>query len=479
MAGINDAFVRLDETSDDLSLTVNGIHIIRVHKSRIGGLTKELAPSEAIERLKLAGKEYSEDKVSKLLGYELGADYRLPAPIKIGEEEDPPTGYYLFNQVMSLDRQGVTVDFRERVDSLDDREFSKLKYKITRNLCERFGVKYPGEVENGLQSGVNYRSISTQIRDTTSPLEEYFGKANLDSATRELIADYIARRYTPQSGESIKKSVQKIALMFSEMFSAARRYGFLMPKEEQLLVFFTQVAERVFGEKDDPLIMLMVTCPRYNEENELSETASAYLSVLPHLASVFTKYEIPYRGYILVDDAEERVAGGLYLSRLGLARESYRAECIRNVEVVRQTVASNNRLAQVLARPFGDMFPDFMNVVADLERRLYQLTLDDSELRLSMAKIADARLPRHTRILGGQCDFSDSLYLTIHYSAEYMALGYLCRLYPELRGDSFIINYNSPNIGQFNDLNLLARCIKEDISPDNLSTVPVFQVKLY
>ena len=96
-----------------------------------------------------------------------------------------------------------------------------------------------------------------------------------------------------------------------------------------------------------------------------------------------------------------------------------------------------------------------------------------------MAKVADNRLPRHTKILGGQCDFSDSLYLAIHYSAEYMVLGYLCRLYPELRKNSFIVNYNSPNVEQFNSPQLLANCTMNNTSSSDQTIIPVFQVKFY
>jgi len=59
-----------------------------------------------------------------------------------------------------------------------------------------------------------------------------------------------------------------------------------------------------------------------------------------------------------------------------------------------------------------------------------------------------------------------------------MALGYLCRLYPGLRSNSFIVNYNSPNVGQFNT-DLLSKCIKGSPLPEDLKNIPVFQVKLY
>jgi len=476
----NDAFLRLDVTSEDLCLILNGRYIVRVPGNEINSLLGKLSDSEISEKLAQAKSDYSDTKVSHLLDYSPGIDYKLLGPLRIEYREGPLTGYYLFSKVMSLDKEGVFDQFGEPSDHLDDRGFSQLKYKLARDLCNNLDVKYPNEVENGSRTGVNYKSILRQTQEITQPLRECLERRNLEATTKDLITDYIARRYDPEQVESIKKSVQKIASVFSEMYSESKRYGVLMPSNQQLLTFFGQVSRRIFGEMHEPINIFIVTCPVYNDQDELSESASAYLSALPLFTTTLLKYSIPYRGYILVDDAEEHLAGGLYLDRLGLTQSTYSAKCKRNVETVKQAIADDERITQVSAHLFSEKFPDFTRVTADLEKRLYQLSQNDPELRLAMAKVADARLPRHTKILNGKCDFSDSMYLAIHYSAEYMALGYLCRLRSGSLGeDNFIVNYNSPNVEQFNNVDLLANCIEGNVSSGDLISVPIFQVKLY
>ncbi len=478
MAGLQDAFIKFDMTSDDFSLTVNGMSIIRTYTNQLNTFPSKLEDSQVKEKLGKARNEYSEDKVAQLLNYSPDIDYRLPVLTTTKKYESVPTGYYIFSQVMGLDREDIQMQFGKQCRELDDKSFSSLKYEITRNLCKDFGVEYPEEVDRGSESGVNYKSIFNETQQALLPLREYFEKRNIDGHTRDEMEDYIARKYKPDDTQRLNDNTQKIANIFSDLFKA-RRANILTPTGDGLVVFFKQVTDRVFGETTNPLHMIMVTCPRYNEDEGLSETAGAYLSGLPRLTSVLTKHGILYEGHILVDDAEERVAGGAYLSRLGLTNKSYIVECDRNVKAIRRAVAKDDRLANVSVQPFGDMFPDFVDTAADLERHLFRLTKIDLDLRLSMAEIAQTRLARHTKILGGICDFSDSLYLSIHYSAEYMVLGYLCRLYPELSRDSFIVNYNSPNVEQFNNVDLLARCIQENALSNGLISVPVFQVKLY
>lgn len=364
--------------------------------------------------------------------------------------------------------------------SIIQEELLVRKRDLIKQVCLKNGID-----EESIPNGYGFKRLKREIEIASIPLLKTF-KDKVPSDILEFIVDAVAQRYTPESSESVQEATQRIASMFCEMYSRAKHYGVLMPKDQQLLTFFTQVTERVFGEKNDPLNMLMVACPRYGEHDEyetleegLSQTASTYLNSLPHLTSTLTKNGIPYRGYVLVNDTEERMADGSLLGRLGLTEETYRAKCSKNVEAVNQTIAEDERLTEVSAHLFTEIFPDFITVTADLERQLYRLTQSDDDLRLSMAKVADARLPRHTKILGGQCDFSDSLYLAIHYSAEYMALGYLCRTYSELSNNSFIVNYNSPNVEQFNSQKLLANCTRGNIPPDNLATIPVFQVKFY
>lgn len=480
MLGLEGSFARLDATSDDLSIAVNGIHIVRVHNGRIGGLPLELARPELTERLIHARNRYSDSKVSELLKYSLEADYRLPeVPIT---PKSPPrfNPYYAYYRVMGMSAG----EFRLRVNDLPadatPEAILAKKREIVNRVCIDNGVS---DIE--FPNGYGFKRLKKEIEAASTPLIQRL-REKVPGDILEIMIDNIAQRYTPESAESVQEATQRIASMFGEMYSRAKHYGVLMPKDQQLLTFFTQVTERVFGEKTDPLNMFVVACPRYGEHDEydtleegLSQTASTYLYSLPHLTSALTKNGIPYRGYVLVNDTEEQMADGSLLGRLGLTEETYRAKCRGNVEAVNQAIVEDERITGLSAHLFTEIFPDFMTVTADLERQLYRLTQNDADLRLSMAKVADARLPRHTKILGGQCDFSDSLYLAIHYSAEYMALGYLCRLYPEVANNSFIVNYNSPNVEQFNSQELLANCTRGNISSNNLTTIPVFQVKFY
>jgi len=480
LAGLDSSFARLDVTSDDLSLTVNGIHIARVYHGRIGDLPLELARPEVTKKLIRARTGYSDTKVSTLLKYSPETDYRLseiPATQKPLPKFNP---YYAYYRVMGMSAD----EFRLRVKGLPaDTTLEAIlarKREIINQACIENGV-----LNIEFPNGYGFKRLKREIEATSTPLIQRL-KEKVSGDVLEIMIDNIAQRYTPESVGLVQEATQRIASMFGEMYSRAKHYGVLMPKDQQLLTFFTQVMERVFGEKTDPLNMFVVACPRYGEYDEyetleegLSQTASAYLYSLPHLTSALTKNGISYRGYVLVNDTEEQMADGSLLDRLGLTKETYRAKCRGNVEAVNRAIAEDEQITGVSAYLFTEIFPDFMTVTADLERQLYRLTQNDADLRLAMAKVADARLPRHTKILGGQCDFSDSLYLAIHYSAEYMALGYLCRLYPGVANNSFIVNYNSPNVEQFNSHELLANCIRGNISSNNLTTIPVFQVKFY
>ncbi|MEK7497972.1 MAG: hypothetical protein AAB656_03575 [Patescibacteria group bacterium] len=466
------AFVRLDATSDDLSLTVNGIHIIRIHNNQISDLTQELARPEMAERLVNARNEYSDAKVAGLLKYSPGVDYRLPDIVAVQRPTPSFNPYYVYYRIMGMPLGEFRLQAGDLPEATPETVFARKREAISQIYKEN------GMPDVEFSKGYGFKRLKKEIEAVSAPLVQVF-KEKVSNATLETIIGNIAQRYTPGSVELIQEQVQRITSVFSEMYSRAKNYGVLMPKEQQFLRFFTQVAERVFEENTNPLNIFVVTCPRYGEQDELSETANAYLYALPHITQALTRGNIPYRGYVLIDDAEEHVADGLYLSRLGLTPETYQAQCTRNVDLVKRAITEDERINGVSVHPFGTIFPDFVDITADLERQLYKLAQDDADLRLSMAKVADTRKARHTKILGGECDFSDSLYLAIHYSAEYMALGYLCRSYPELSEDSFIVNYNSPNVEQFNSTNLLAKCIKRDVLKGNLATVPIFQVKLY
>ncbi len=479
-AGLRGSFARVDVTSDDLSLAVNGIHIVRIHNNRIDTLPLELTSSEVAVRLALAKEGYSDYKVAGLLKYSPSVDYRLP---RIPAPERPRRGfnpYYVYYQIMGMSSD----EFRLRVGDLPTDATSETmlarKREIVRQVCLENGVS-----DSELPNGYGFKRLKREIEAVSVPLIQRL-KEKVPGDILERMIDNIAQRYTPESAESIREATQRIASMFGEMYSRAKHYGVLMPKDQQLLTFFTQVTERVFGEKTDPLNMFIVACPRYGEHDEyetleegLSQTASTYLYSLPLLTATLSKSGISYRGFVLVNDTEEQMADGSLLSRLGLTRETYRARCRENVEAVKQAISEDERMTGVSAHLFTEIFPDFMAITADLERQLYRLTQNDADLKLAMAKVADARLPRHTKILGEQCDFSGSLYLAIHYCAEYMALGYLCRLYPELNGESLIVNYNSPNVELFNSRELLAKCMGENTLVQQIPTVPVIQVRYY
>ena len=415
--------------------------------------------------------------MARLLGYMPGTDYRLPSLNRPQNLPDSPTGYYVFSQVIDLDKIGFAKRFGGNIDLTNDKNFSALKYKAARETCIQMGVKYPEEVERGSQTGVNNKTISRDIRETTSPIRKFLERTCLEGESRGSILEHIARKYSPGSVEQTREGMQKILLMFEEIY-ALRREGFLMPRGEQLVSFFSQVFDLQLGGKLDQLKILMVTCPKYNEPGSLSDTANAYLNVLPKFTSILSKYGIPFMGKVLVDDAEERVAGGQYLSRMGMTEGGYRLECNRNVELVKSVVSRDKRMRGISVYTVGNAFPEFKGVVGNLEKQLYELCVNNLEFRRSMIDIAGSRLARHTKILGGQCDFSDSVYLTLHYAAEYMAVGYLCRARRDLGSQILLINYNSPNVDQFNNKDVLSSCVKNGV-PSEFISVPTFQVKLY
>ncbi len=478
--GLEGSFIRLDSTSDDTSFAVNGIHIIRVHNNKISTLPLELARLEVIERLLYASNNYSDAKVAELLKYSPDVDYRLPEISTLEKIQRKFNPYYFYYQIMKMPSE----DFKLRVgdllsDATPDMVLAKKK-EFVEKVCRENGVP-----SSELPIGYGVKRLRNEIEIISAPIVQRL-KEKISGDILKLMIDNIAQRYSPDKIQFVQDVVKRIASIFSDLYSRSKYYGVLMPKDQQLLAFFTQVAERVFGEKTEPLNMFVVACPRYGEHDEydrleegLSQTASTYLYSLPLLTSILAKNGIPYRGYILVNDTEEQMAGGSLLERLGLTRETYRAKCRGNVNAVNQAISENERMPDVSTHLFTDVFPEFIEVTANLERQLYRLTQSDSSLRLAMAKVADGRLARHAKIMGGKCDFSDSFYLSLHYSAEYMALGYLCRLYPDLSGDSFIVNNNSPNVEQFNSQELLARCTRGDTLSDNPMTIPVFQVKVY
>lgn len=480
ITGLDGSFVKLDATSDDLSIAVNGVHIVRVHNDQISSLPLVIGHPEVVGRLIHAKASYSDDKVAKLLKYSSDVDCRLS---EFFATEKPHRGfnpYYTYYRIMGMSANEFRLQTMDLPADVTPEAILAKKREIINKICMENGVR-----ENEFPNGYGFKRLRREIEAVSMPIIQRL-KEKVHGNTLEIMIDNIAQRYTPESAGSVQEAALRIASIFGEMYFKAKHYGVLMPKDQQLLTFFSQVTERIFGEETRPLNMFVVACPRYGENDEydrleegLSKTSSTYLHALPLLTTVLAKNGIPYKSFVLINDTEEQMIDGSLLNRLDLTKETYREKCRGNVEAVNQAIAEDERITGASAHLFTEIFPDFMNVTESFEKQLYRLTKNDAELRLAMAKVADGRFDRHRKIMGGKCDFSDSFYLAIHYSAEYMALGYLCRTYSELSNNSFIVNYNSPNVEQFNSQGLLARSIKGDMSVNKINTIPVFQVKYY
>lgn len=459
-AGLAGSFARIDRTHDDVSLAVNGVHVMRVPYDGSNNVSIDFSGSEVEKTLACALGAYSDSKVAALLNYIDGEDYRLPGlsgSVALAPVTNP---YYVYYKVMGMKDQDVPKDVSPAEVLAKKKEAA-------------------GEI-----SKYGFKRLKREIEAASAPLKENL-KGRVPGDVIDEMVDIIAQRYSPEASRVVQEAVGRITHIFQDLYKRSKSYGILMPQDDQLITFFSQVTERVFGENTDPLTMFVVACPRYGEHDEydrleegLSQTANTYLYSLPLLTTTLANNGIPYRGFVLVNDTEEQMAGGALLQRLGLTKDTYTAKCRGNVEAINQAIAQDERIIGVSAHLFTEVFPEFIDVTARLERQLYRLSQNDADFKLAIAKVADARLSRHTKIMGGTCDFSDSFYLALHYSAEYMALGYLCRSYSNLQRNSFIVNYNSPNVEQFNSKDLLRASIKGSENTE-IDTVPVFQVKFY
>lgn len=426
---------------------------------------------------------YSGEKVASLLGYTLGVDHRLPEIPPPHEEKRPPNPYVIYYQIMSMSGEELQMRFGISPENFKKPEEGLLERKeLVRKVCLAEGIS-----PEAIPFGYGIRHLRREVETVAAPLSQGLrGKISGDLA--KVMVEEIFQRYRPESAKSIQGGTRRIAGVFGDLFLQAKRYGFVMPKDRQLITFFSQIAQQVFAEEAKPLQMIIVACPRYGEFDEydrleegLSYTARTYLEALPLLTSVLARYSIPYQGHILINDTEENMADGSLLQRLGLTREIYRQKCASNVQAIEEALRKDEGIKphNISAHLFTEVFPEFMETTKDLERQLFSLIQQDSEFRLAVVEIAKTRLERHKKIMGGDCDFSDSFYLALHYLAEYMVLGYLCRLHPELNGRSFIVNYNSPNVEYFNNKDLLAKSVKGELQKDSIVTVPVFEVKFY
>lgn len=450
--------------------------MLRIPHAPASSLVEELVRPKVVNKAVSAINSYSSGRVAELLNYSPDEEYRLPAIPQVNQSQNKFNPYFAYYQIMAMHESEFSARFGVG-DVITPQEVLTKRKEVIEQLCREHGEVEP--------KGYGFKRLKREIEEVSAPLIQTL-KNRVPGGVIDVVYDQIAQRYSPDSTAPMLKAIQDLSLVFQELYTRSRRYGILMPKDQQMLTFFSQIAERVFSDTRDPLNMFIVACPRYGEHDEydrleegLSQTADTYLHALPLLTTVLQKYSIPYRGYILVNDTEEFLADGSLLERLGLNVETYRAKCRGNVDAISQAINEDERINGISAQLLTEVFPEFIEVTANLERQLYKLTQNDTNLRLEMARVADARLNRHIKIMGGECDFSDSMYLALHYSAEYMALGYLCRLYPNLSKNSFIVNYNSPNVEQFNSQELLAKCMKGTILSDRVNTIPVFQVKYY
>lgn len=419
---------------------------------------------------------YSESKVAQLLHFDATQDYLLP-PVPLPPINRVPTPYYIAFRVFSMQPQELEqMGSAMGVSRLLNNEFNKKE--LIQHLCTEGGM--------GLDlSDWSSKRMKQSLMEISDPLMIAL-RARISGQTLTAMIDLIAQRYSPGSIDILQQGVKRIAATFQELYSQNKQYKIAIPKERQLVTFFSQIAERVFGETRDPLKMLVVACPRYGESDEydrleggLSQTAGIYLSSLPLLTNVLTKNCVPFQGLMLINDTEEQMIDGSLLQRLGLTIETYRAKCRENVVATDQAIVQDSRITNVSVSLFTEAFPEFIGVTANIERQLFRLLQQDERLKLAMEEVANMRLERHRKIMGGVGDLSDSLYLALHYAAEYMALGYLCRSHFQLSNNSLIVNYNSPNVEQFNSQELLAKCMSGNIPAETINTIPVFQVKYY
>ncbi|KKP45845.1 MAG: hypothetical protein UR39_C0018G0012 [Candidatus Woesebacteria bacterium GW2011_GWA1_33_30] len=156
-------YASINLTSEDMALILNGQPIVRVYGTSADDLARQLERPEIMGKIKVAKEVYSEEKVAHLLNYFPDMDYRLPVVTLSTEYKSKPTGYYIFKQVMELDRENIQTQFERQCSGLDDKSFSSLKYEIVRNLCQELEIDYPEEVERGVESGVNFKSIVTGL----------------------------------------------------------------------------------------------------------------------------------------------------------------------------------------------------------------------------------------------------------------------------------------------------------------------------
>lgn len=366
-------------------------------------------------------------------------------------------------------------------DREDKKELLTIKKQLVKDVCSDHQIP-----DEEIPLGLGVKQLRRDLREIAQPVIGVVGKRLRGEQQKKLI-DYVARLYRPERKSKLTKDFTSLGEFFHKLQIVAQRTQLKLPQNNELLAFIQQLTEGVLAESG-PLTMLAVACPRFGENDEydcleagVSQTAKTYLHSLPKITELLSEYSIPLKGVLLVNDSEDGLLGGELLGRLGLTPESYHALCQENVIAIQEALEDfplylKENLHVVL---FTELFPQFKGLVGKIENRFYQLMQEDFGFYERIVKTTKSRFERQQKILGGSTNFDKHLYLTLHYAAEYLALGYLCREVSVLNRSSFIVNYNSPNVVYFNCDRLLAKVIQGRPNPEGINFIPVFQVKFY
>jgi len=468
-------FGRIDRTTDDITISINGKTIKRLTQTdgQIQNSDRELL-TQAIEF-------YSEEKIAQLLKYNPDYLYLLP-PLPINfDSKRTPSPYYIAAKVYTMSADELEIEGTKRKVSRDFKTNQINKKRLVRRICTEHGVPFP--------SDLYLKGLKERFSVYVNPVINIF-KGKLEEHNLNVLRDRMGYYFdpTPNNSKRLVDKVKHFVDFFDILFKNSGKNGFQLPIGDQLLTFVIQIADRVIGQELSPLEILVVVCPRYGEfddystlEEGLSYTARTYLKSLPFLVRNLKRLGVQLNGHMLVNDSEDEMAGGHLLRRLSLDADSYSEKCNGNVVAINQALLSpeNSNLLEVFdVQLLTEAFPEFKIITQITENRLFQLCLTSVDMRLMIGKVADSRYERHKKIMGEPFDFSDSFFLALHYAAEYLAFGYLCRSHPELSNNSFIANYNSPNVYLFNIPSLFAKLIQGEISKE-INNIPVLQIKYY
>lgn len=423
------------------------------------------------------------------MGYKKERGYRLE-PLAIEAKSKTINPVYTYYKIMGTDlseamkfSQAIcpTINLPVLTGREDKRDLLTIKKQLVKDVC--LDCQIP---EKEMPLGLGVKKVRRDLREITQPVIKVVSK-RLRGEQQEELTDYVARLYNPERKLDLTRGFTTLAEFFHKLQMVAQRTRLKLPQNNELLAFIQQLTEGVLGESRS-LTMFAIACPRFGENDEynrlevgVSQTARTYLNSLPKITELLVKYQIPFKGTLLVNDTEDELLGGALLRRLGLTPERYHDLCQGNVAAIQGALKDfpSHLRENLNVSLFTEFFPQFKGLVRKTENRFYQLMQEDSGFYETMVATAKKRFERHQKILGGSTDFDKHLYLTLHYAAEYMVFGYLCRKVPAFNGSSFIVNYNSPNVVYFNRGELLAKTIQGEPNPEDINPIPVFQVKFY